>query len=114
MDWNTLLSQVLYPALYGLLLILLSIVLKVLVTWLKVQAAKTSNEMFRQLVLSAAAEIEQRASVAAKMGEDKWGSDKKKLETTDLASKAVKAAGLKVDDLAIDKMIESVLGEKKL
>jgi hypothetical protein len=114
MDWNAILSQVIYPALYGLLLILLSVVLKVLVTWLKAQAAKTSNELLRQIALSAASEIEQRATTAAKLGEDKWGNEKKKLEATDLALKSVKSAGLKVDEVAIDRMIESVLGESKL
>jgi hypothetical protein len=114
MNWSELLNQAVYPALYGLILILLSIGLKLLATWLKLQAAKTSNEVLRQIVLSAASEIEQKAVTAEKVGETKWSSERKKSATIGAAAEAAANAGLKVDSQTIDHLIESVLGESKL
>lgn len=113
-DWNSILQQVVYPAILGLILIIVSIGLKMLASWLKIKAAQSENELFKQLATNAVGAIEQAAAVAEKAAEAKWSSDKKKADAAALVKAEAEAKGLKVTNEQIDKMIESVLGEKKL
>lgn len=114
MNWQSLLNEAVYPALLGLILVIVAAGLKILASWLKIKAEESKNTLFKSLATSAVGAIEQASTVAEKAGAAKWSGEKKKTEAkTELVSEA-KAKGLVVTDAEIDKMIESVLGEKKL
>ena len=114
MDWNVILNQYVYPALFGLILILVSIGLKMLALWLKTLSAKTDNELLRMLVANAVFSVEQASANAEKAGNAKWTGDTKKDLALSDAKVFIKDKGLVATDIEINKMIESVLGEKKL
>jgi urease accessory protein UreF len=113
LDWTSILNQVVYPALLGFLLIMLSIELRALAAYLKAQAAKIQNTLIREIVLGAVDGVEQQAATAEKLGKDKWSSDLKKTAAAGDALAEAKARGLAVTDEEINKLIESVLGAKK-
>jgi hypothetical protein len=114
MDWNNLLNQVIYPAAIGLILVIAGAGLKILASWLKIKAEESKNTLFKSLATSAVGAIEQAATVAEKAGETKWSGEKKKTDAIADVKATATAKGLVVTDAEINKMIESVLGEKKL
>lgn len=113
MNWNEMLNNAVYPALYGLLFILLSIGLKALATWLKAQTAKIQNDLLRTIATDAVNSVEQQAAVAEKTGQEKWASSSKKDAAAATASAEAKNKGIAVTDAEIGQLIESVLGAKK-
>jgi hypothetical protein len=113
MDWKEILNSAVYPALYGLILVILSIGLKALATWLKAQTAKIQNDLLKTIATDAVNSIEQQAAAAEKNGQAKWASPTKKDAAAATMAAEAKMKGLAVTDAEIGHLIESVLGSKK-
>ena len=111
--WEQILNNVVYPAAGGIILILVSIGLKILATYMKSLTSKVDNEILKSIIAAAADGVEQQAATAEKTGQAKWDSVVKKTAALDIAKKDAEAKGIVVADGEISRLIESYLGSKK-
>lgn len=111
MEWNTILTQIVYPLVF---IVLAALATKVLIPWLQKLAKKTDNDLLKQGAFIAVTAVQEAADFAKKKGEDGWSSDTKQEKAEKDLTEFAKNNKLKPSPEDITKMIKSVLGEKRL
>lgn len=114
MNWQSILNDIVYPSVTGLVILMIGTGLKILSDWLRVKAAQATTETMKSAISTFAGAAEQASSNAMKLSQEKWSGEKKKEQVKADAVKFAADSGFKVTEDQIDKMIEGVLGEQKL